>query len=279
MYFSTADEMEKLDELAVEHGLEIRQMMELAGWHMVEVFNKLSIGLSDQIVIVVGKGNKGGDGLSAARHLVNHGYKNISIILVSKDIKPDSQHHLDLLVKMDMPIMVYSENQDLAKEKIDSADIIMDSLIGYHLQGEPRGDFAELIEIINNASGKVISYDLPSGVDATTGECQKVCIKADATLTLAMPKKIFNTNSGKESSGQVFALDIGVPEFLYNKIASGSRPESNHSVRKNSANASASFRLMSVYFSTVSSCVSWNQFPHIVSFRSDFIHANFLSFT
>ena len=162
MYFSTADEMEKLDELAVEHGLEIRQMMELAGWHMVEVFNKLSIGLSDQIVIVVGKGNKGGDGLSAARHLVNHGYKNISIILVSKDIKPDSQHHLDLLVKMDMPIMVYSENQDLAKEKIDSADIIMDSLIGYHLQGEPRGDFAELIEIINNDFLRILRVSINS---------------------------------------------------------------------------------------------------------------------
>ena len=92
MYYATAKEMERVDELAVQNGLAIEQMMELAGAHILSIFEKLDIDKDQKTVIVCGKGNKGGDGLSAARHLINHGW-DVSVVLVSEDIKPDPMHH------------------------------------------------------------------------------------------------------------------------------------------------------------------------------------------
>ena len=100
--------MEQLDKLAVQNGLEIRQMMELAGWHMISLFNILRISRQSPIVVIVGKGNKGGDGLSAARHLANYGWE-VSVILLSKIISADALHHLSLLKKMRVPIIVYGK--------------------------------------------------------------------------------------------------------------------------------------------------------------------------
>jgi len=214
--------MEKLDELAVESGLDIRQMMELAGWHMVSLVKAFDISISQHIVIVCGKGNKGGDGLSAARHLSNYGF-HVSVVLASSELKPDPAHHLGLLKKMEIDILTY-DDKDKVKELLGSADVLIDALLGYHLDGAPRGDFAELILLMNGAEAKVVSYDLPSGVDATSGECLSPCILAQATLTLALPKKLFETESGKKASGDVYLADIGISGFLYDQIEPGSRP-------------------------------------------------------
>jgi NAD(P)H-hydrate epimerase len=218
MYYTTAKQMEKLDKLVVQNGLEIRQMMELAGLRMVELFNTVKIKKGSHIAIFVGKGNKGGDGLSAARHLANHGWKHITIIMLSESISKDSRHHLQLIEKMKIPVLYFSEVRSKVSKLLERSDIIIDSLIGYHLFGAPRGIFAQAIQEINNAENKVIAYDLPSGAEATTGECFDPCIKANYTLTLALPKKVFNTQSGKKYSGRVFLADIGIPEFLYKKI-------------------------------------------------------------
>jgi len=225
MYYATAKEMERLDELAVASGLEIRQMMELAGWHMISLFEKLEIKKDAKIAVVVGKGNKGGDGLCAVRHLVNYGWA-VRVFLLDKEISPDSAHQLALLQKMNISAEMFSENLGVFEE----SDYLIDSLIGYHLEGAPQGVFAEVIEVMNNAGKKIISYDLPSGVDPTTGECFDSCIRAFATLTLAMPKKLFDTEQGRAMSGQVFVADIGIPTFLYDQIASNSRPDFTESL-------------------------------------------------
>jgi len=219
MYYATAQEMEKLDRLVVEQGLEIRQMMELAGWHMVSLFDNLKISKHTNILVVVGKGNKGGDGLCAARHLVNYGW-NVKILLLSRAISKDSAHHLKLLEKMQVSIKDFSKS----KESIKQCDILVDALIGYHLDGTPRGVFKEAIQEMNNSGKNIISYDLPSGIDPDTGECLEFCIQAFATLSLVMPKKLFETEQGKAKSGHIFVADIGIPTFLYDQIAPGSRP-------------------------------------------------------
>jgi len=224
MYYATAKEMERLDEIAVQYGLEIQQMMELAGWHMVSLLQELHIDQNSKIVVVCGKGNKGGDGLSAARHLANYGY-SVSVILISEDIKTDSLHHLQLLKKMKIPIAIYREDRAAFEDIMSYSDLVIDALLGYHLEGAPRDDFADVIEHINTVQKQVIAYDIPSGVDATSGECLKPCIQAQATLSLALPKKCFQTDEGKVHSGDIYLADIGIPHFLYDQISSGSRPD------------------------------------------------------
>lgn len=221
MYYATAKEMERLDKMAVANGLEIRQMMELAGWHMAPLFKKLKISTRSKITIIVGKGNKGGDGLSAARHLINNGWM-VSIILLSKNISKDAKHHLNLLRKMDVPIVLYSKNKTKARSKIKYSDVLIDALIGYNLSGAPRGLFKEVIEAMNTSGKRIIAYDLPSGIDATSGKCLPPCVKASATLSLALPKLAFK--KARKNCGRIFIADIGIPKFLYDKLFHGSRP-------------------------------------------------------
>lgn len=218
MYYATADEMAKLDELAVVSGLEIRQMMELAGWHMLQLFKTSGVSKDSNVAIVVGKGNKGGDGLSAARHLANHGYV-VTVYLLDRKISPDAQHHLDLLEKMEVVV------QDYTGQTFKDYDVIIDSLIGYRLSGAPRGNYAEAINQMNSSSAKVISYDLPTGVDATTGEVEGEPVNADYTLMLALPKKALHSRANSDKFGEVYLADIGIPEYLYNQVEESSRPD------------------------------------------------------
>ena len=213
MIYPTAEQMEKLDELAVANGLEIRQMMELAGFAILEVFKRLRVELDQKVTVVAGKGNKGGDGLAAARHLTNHGWK-VEVVLIEQDLKTDPQHQLRLLEKMKIPIRFFKEGG----QNFSRAQVIIDSLIGYHLFGAPREPFAAAIREINASQAKVIAYDVPSGIDVSSGDCPGECVKADATLTLAVPKRYFETDNGRKVSGRVFLADIGIPEFLYRRV-------------------------------------------------------------
>lgn len=222
MYYSTAGEMEKLDRLAVESDLDILQMMELAGWHMTVVFNELEIDEDQKVTVVAGKGNKGGDGLSAAKHLINKGY-DVSVVLASSDLKTEPQHHLDLLDEMGVTVLLYSQAPEISKKEVRNADVIIDSLIGYNLDGPPRDEFADVVNLANKTENMIVSYDLPTGLNPTTGHCFSPCIKADATLTLALPKR--GLKEAEEKVGRLFLGDIGIPKVLYNKIKPGSRPD------------------------------------------------------
>jgi len=225
MYFATAKEMQFLDKIAIENGLSAMQMMEMSGWHILPLINSMSISKKSHIVVVCGTGNKGGDGLCAARHLLNHGFRT-SIILMSKNITSEAKHHLDLLEKIDANILTVKnlEKQEEIEKLINSSTLIIDALIGNNLKGAPYGNFAKVIEMINKTKKNVISYDIPTGIDPTTGECYDPHIRAYATLSLALPKKAFIKNKAKERSGKIFIADIGIPHFLYERISPNSRP-------------------------------------------------------
>lgn len=227
MYYATAKEMEKLDALAVKKNLTILQMMELAGWHMVSLFRKIKISKKSKIVIVVGKGNKGGDGLSAARHLLNNGW-DVSVVLLSRRMSESAEHHLRIIKRIGVPVYVYSKSKAHARRMMKRSDIVIDALIGYHLNGAPRGLFKEVIECMNNSGKKIIAYDLPSGLDATNGKCFAPCVRAYATLSLALPKRAHNMKYSKTWCGMVFVADIGIPKCFYNTIHSKSRPRFEH---------------------------------------------------
>ena len=227
MYFATAEQMERLDEIAVQHGLEIRQMMELAGFRMVELFHRAGTSTSAHICIAVGKGNKGGDGLAAARHLYNHGYTELSIVLAEPqtELKENPAHQLALCEKMGIPVAVWPEEPERARGFVDGAGVIIDALLGYHVSGAPHGAYGEIVTAIKEREVRVISYDIPSGVDPTSGTCYEPCVHADETLTLALPKKLFLSEPGRRASGHITLGDIGIPAFLYDEIEQGSRPE------------------------------------------------------
>lgn len=177
------------------------------------------------ITILCGSGNNGGNGLSAARHLFNYGY-DVTVVLATNKLRPEPARQLVLIEQMQIPVIVYKEDERHADKAIDQADLLIDALIGYRLQGNPRDAHASLINRANQRSRKevqLIAYDIPSGVSGA-GECLKPCITATATLTIAIPKKIFRTEEGLQHSGDVLVADIGIPEFVYTQVISEGRP-------------------------------------------------------
>ena len=102
--------------------------------------------------------------------------------------------------------------------ELSGADIIVDALIGYGLQGDPRPEVAVWIEKINAAGKLVLALDAPSGLDTTSGTPGRPTVRADTTMTLALPKVGLMKESAHPYVGGLYLADISVPPQLYRKI-------------------------------------------------------------
>jgi NAD(P)H-hydrate epimerase len=213
----TAAQMREVDDLAINtYGINLYQMMELAGSTLARLAIKLLEKRPDDIrvSVLVGKGNNGGGGLVAVRHLHNMGVE-VKILLSQKDHqKPSINHHLKGIKKIKIPITYFQNHQDI----IGSSDLILDCLLGYNVVGEPRTPINQIINIANDSGNEILSLDLPSGLDATTGIPGNPCIKASYTMTLALPKKGLFEKQARDYVGEIFLADIGIPPEIYSEI-------------------------------------------------------------
>jgi NAD(P)H-hydrate epimerase len=206
-------QMREVDRIAVEDfGLGILQMMENAGRTLaLNIIEMLGKGTRTEITIAAGTGGNGGGGICCARHLHNHGF-SVSLLLTknTSDYKGPVQTQLEPLLKSG----VYPHPPEDARIAISQAEIVVDALIGYGLKFAPRGTTAKYIELINEYAKRVISLDLPSGIDATTGETPGLHIRAERTLTLALPK----SGLTNRVSGEIFLADIGIPPEVFHSL-------------------------------------------------------------
>jgi NAD(P)H-hydrate epimerase len=103
----------------------------------------------------------------------------------------------------------------MADQNFPRVDLILDALIGYSLKGAPRGAAARLIQRAVDHEAPILSLDVPTGIDAGTGKVHSPHIKADATLTLALPKAGLFMEETRPHVGELYLADIGVPLELY----------------------------------------------------------------
>jgi NAD(P)H-hydrate epimerase len=143
----------------------------------------------------------------AARHLHNMGAAvEVTVIGSTPHIKDVPAHQLSIIQKMGLLT---------SNPLLDRADVIVDAIIGYGLTGEPRSPVADWIQLANASQTPIIALDTPSGLDATTGMPAKNCIRADVTLTLALPKVGLKTPEARPFVGNLYLADISVPPELY----------------------------------------------------------------
>lgn len=214
----TAVEMHKVDELMVNHyGLQLIQMMENAGRNLAEFTREfLGTSLADKkIVVAVGKGNNGGGGIVAARHLSNMGAQ-VTILLPKEPLNRIPKTQLEIIHNF---VINCKEGEDALNFRFTSdIHLVIDALIGYNLKGNPYGWIAAIIKAINGSNSPVVSLDLPSGLDATTGAIYDPCIKASATMTLALPKSGLMKTDAKHVIGPLYLADIGIPQRVYQEL-------------------------------------------------------------
>jgi len=182
-------------------GIELMQMMENAGRNLaalaIERYSPSSV------TVLAGPGGNGGGGLTAARHLSNRGIR-VSVTLAKPidEMTPVPAHQAHILEAMGVPF-----TDDPA-----AGDLVIDALLGYSLTGDPRERAADLIRSANQQS-VVLALDTPSGLDTTTGRIGDPCIRADATMTLAMPK--IGLLQEPDVVGDLYLADISVPPSVY----------------------------------------------------------------
>jgi len=126
---------------------------------------------------------------------------------------PEVEHVLEVMnIGQELHLVVTRENVKNGKP-----DLILDAIIGYSLTGETKGNALIMIQYVAKKSAVVISLDVPSGIDSTTGKRAVNQINPNATLTLALPK----TGLFPEVSGELYVADIGIPNLVYKKLNIG----------------------------------------------------------
>ncbi len=217
--------MRKVDDLMInKYGIELIQMMENAGANLAELaINLLRKNFENpkpnNVVVACGVGNNGGGGMVAARHLSNRGF-NVTVVLTGAESKLKSIPLKQWNVLKKLPIVTIIANSSDTLGVFNEADLIIDAIIGYGMHGELKGIPAHVIhEILNSQNHKIVSLDAPSGLNTTTGDfTENFCIKAYATMTLALPKMGLVQDNAKKCVGELYVADISVPPGLYEKI-------------------------------------------------------------
>lgn len=219
----TANEMKEIDRIMVEElGIGLLQMMEHAGRNVTEVARTLLGGelAGKKVVVLAGPGNNGGGGMVAARHFANAGAAVVVVLAQEPDcLKDVAAQQCATLVRMAMRILVYdpANAQELAA-RLGPSDLVIDALLGCSLDGPPREVIARFIRDVNASGRPILALDLPSGLHPDTGEPFDPCVRADTTLTLALPKRGLLVPTAKPYVGRLWVGDISVPPLLYDRF-------------------------------------------------------------
>ncbi|MFK0525501.1 NAD(P)H-hydrate dehydratase [Paenibacillus illinoisensis] len=161
--------------------------------------------------MLIGKGNNGGDGLVAARHLLEAG---LGVTLIYADapesLRGEAAVQRDAAAQLGIPALVHG------REAVDFSRStgIVDALLGTGSQGAPRGAYAALIEAANDSGKPVVSADVPSGLNADTGVVYEPCIQARVTVCLALLKRGLVQYPGATAAGRIVVRAIGIPARL-----------------------------------------------------------------
>jgi len=218
MEILSAEQMRRVDRRAIEQfdipGVEL---MEAAGRGVAEALLADFRGLQGRsVTILCGKGNNGGDGLVAARHLVPHGLKTRTLLLAAADqLRGDSRTNHRAAVEAGLHVEeITSKEQwdEVASQAFAEEDIVvLDALLGTGVRGGARGLYAHVIEQLNRSAAAVVSIDLPSGLDPDATRTAGVVVRAERTYTLCRPKPALIFSPAADQVGRWRVIPIGIP--------------------------------------------------------------------
>ena len=219
--FLTTEQMVEVDRLMTDVlKIELMQMMENAGRNLARLSIKrfLDDPRSRRVVVMAGVGGNGGGAMVAARRLHQWG-ADVSVLTTKPDEKYSGVpgHQLAILRRLGVDVNHASLPSSLPSDQ-EPPDLILDGVIGYSLNGDPRGRSADLISWANSSASPILALDVPSGLDSTSGMPRTPAVVAVATMTLALPKAGLSSAQAKAIMGELFVADIGVPDWVYREI-------------------------------------------------------------
>lgn len=218
-YVLSRSEMYEADKRCIQDfGIPSQVLMENAGRLsadlIIKEINNESFKVKS-ILLICGDGNNGGDGFVIARYL-SQSYNNIVIFFTGETEKMSPETYLNYKLCQKLEIEIVCLNS--FSSDIKHFDVIIDSVYGIGFRGDLPKDISSIFHNINNHKGLKIAIDIPSGLNADTGEADKDTFKADITITMAQTKIGHYLYRGSVFAGKIFTVDIGIPHFIYDKI-------------------------------------------------------------
>ncbi|MBI3736308.1 NAD(P)H-hydrate dehydratase [Candidatus Sumerlaeota bacterium] len=214
----TAEQMRRIDEVTIrERGIAGGELMERAGREVArEILERFS---PQSAAIVAGKGNNGGDGFIAARHLHESGVHTVVYALFPPDqFSTDARRAFDTIsqrVKIEFAAGLEAESpRQILADQLRDFDVVVDAILGTGTRGAVAGHLAGAIEAINASRVPVVAVDLPSGLAAEARQSGGPAVRAAVTITIGLPKLGLVVDPGMRSCGIVSVADIGFPRDL-----------------------------------------------------------------
>lgn len=201
----TAAEMRSLEEAAFSRGIEAPALMQQAGAGVARVIRGMTGSAGARVVVLVGPGNNGGDGVVAARTLAAEGFHVSVWPLVSRpDLEAPGRQGVTVL-----------DGTEGLRAALGEADVVLDAIFGTGARPGLPPEIAAITHIVNEVTrraARVVALDVPTGVDATTGEAGDDAIKAHVTVTLGSPKRGCLVPPGSRYAGRIVVVDLGLGE-------------------------------------------------------------------
>jgi len=223
MKLVTTEEMRQAEQAAVEAGATWEGLMDRAGRAVADqVLARLgkSGGAEDRRVLaLVGPGNNGGDALVAGRYLVEAGL-SVQAYLWNRPAD-QSDPLIEVAAGGGVRMILAEEDKDLRvlQQQLKQVDVVIDGLLGMGLLRPIEGRLRDIVEQVNKVEGPlVVAVDLPSGVQADTGQVLGVAIQAGVTVTMGQPKRGLCQFPGAGCAGEVVVAEIGIPESLLDQV-------------------------------------------------------------
>ncbi|MCL5276397.1 MAG: NAD(P)H-hydrate dehydratase [Deltaproteobacteria bacterium] len=219
MKVATTEIMRSLDKKAADSfGIAGTVLMENAGRSVAAaVMREFPAQARRGVLVLCGKGNNGGDGFVAARHLINSGY-HVDVVLFGKkeELTDDAEANYSALSRITGAVHELKDADGFLKTGIDlgSKGLVIDALLGTGIKGAVKEPYAGAISLINGSGLPVVSIDIPSGISADTGTVAGSAVKAVKTITFGLMKMGLVVYPGVEFAGDVEVADISIPDRL-----------------------------------------------------------------
>ncbi len=220
MKLVNADQMREIDGQAINvEKIPSLELMENAGRGIFEHIrdNVLTMFENPRIAIVCGRGNNGGDGFVVGRYLFDYGLEP-DFFLVGNDEKlsDDCRGNYDRVREAGYDVVQIVDESSVPD--FTNYDMVIDAIFGTGFSGAPRDISVTVIDKINQAEPFVVAVDVASGLDVSTGQAEGAAVIADVTTTLALPKLGHFISPGRELSGTVAVIPIGIPNDVVDKF-------------------------------------------------------------
>ena len=214
-------QVRRVDHVAI-HGWGIPGvlLMENAGRGVADVM--CEAGIEGRVVVACAKGNNGGDGFVLARHLHIRGFQvEVLLCCQTEELSDDALAMFNFLQRCDVPITSVDDVNDLM-QFFQSADWLVDAMLGTGASGRPRSPLDQVIESMNATLSMRLAVDVPSGLDCDTGIASDCAFRANHTCTFVALKQGFLDAAALPYLGEIHCLDIGIPWKLVQQIATES---------------------------------------------------------